>query len=283
MIKRLLCMSALLAGLCSIVVLPSASAQATITQVGWWSQRPGASELPQGGFELAFAPTGQLSRAALRIQIDAAELTSALLELTESEAAGAEVAAVTVCPTSDPWAPANPGAWEDAPEPNCAQNVPLSRRSTGEWAGDISELLGTGTVSIVLVPMSHADTQGVPIPYQIVFSKATLRASGPTEPQPAPSPSSFADLAPPPAQPRIVAPPDTRPSGGSTGPPPVVVEREGEADNADGSFDPPLAADDDGGRPKPWWRVAILVPVAALLGAGAVFARRTANERGWTG
>lgn len=41
------------------------------------------------------------------------------------------------------------------------------------------------------------------------------------------------------------------------------------------------AAEDDGDG-RPWWRLAIFVPVSALLGVGVVLGRRAARERGWT-
>lgn len=41
------------------------------------------------------------------------------------------------------------------------------------------------------------------------------------------------------------------------------------------------AVEDDGDG-RPWWRLAIFVPLSALLGAGVVLGRRAARERGWT-
>jgi hypothetical protein len=282
MIRRLAGLTGALALVLSLPIFPPASAAgAAITQVGWWSQRPGASEQPQGGFELALAPNGPISQAALRITVDAVQLNSALLELTESQAAGAEVASVVACPTTDAWQAANPGAWSDAPEPDCTRREALSRRQNGEWVGDIGELLGFGVVSVVLVPMSHADTQGAPIPYQLVFSGAKLSASAPATPAPPPTTSGTSGGTPTaPEPPRVIAAPDSPQGGAAGGPPPVAVERddneEDETSFAVGDID------DDGGTPRPWWRLAILAPLAALVGAGAVFARRTARERGWS-
>ncbi len=268
---------------CGLWVLPMTSvsaAGAAVTAIGWWSQRPGAAELPEGGFELSLSPAGPLSQAALRIKVDSVQLTSALLELTESSAAGAEVAAVVACTTTDAWTPANPGAWQDAPAPNCARNAPLSRNFSGEWSGDIESLLTVGTASIVLVPMSHADTQGAPIPYQLVFSEARLIATAPEPPAPTAPPSDQAGAEPTPdAQPpAVVGPTDPRPDGAGSSPPPVAVQTVApDTENL-----PTVAGDEDDGdaTKRPWWRVAILVPLAGMCGAGAVFARRTARARG---
>lgn len=266
----------------SVPAAPPASAAgaASIIQVGWWSQRPGAAELPEGGFELALAPNGPISQAALRVQVTAVQLTSALLELTPSDEFGAGVASVHACPTNDAWAPANPGAWDDRPEPDCdRKDLPLSRRQTGEWLGDVAELLNIGTHSIVLVPMSHPDTQGFPAPYQLVFESAKLTASAPTPPPPNPpgdgggSPSSSEG-------PSIIAVPDTPPVAQNPGPPLVVVEPE---DDPTPIPEAPLAAaptaGDEPGEPRPWWRLALLLPLSGALGAAAVFARRYLRER----
>ncbi len=40
-------------------------------------------------------------------------------------------------------------------------------------------------------------------------------------------------------------------------------------------------SDDDDGRP--WGRLAIFIPVSLALGAGAVYGRRLARDRGWGG
>ena len=37
--------------------------------------------------------------------------------------------------------------------------------------------------------------------------------------------------------------------------------------------------DDDGGRP--WGRLAIFIPLSVAIGAGAIYARRAARDRGW--
>ena len=42
------------------------------------------------------------------------------------------------------------------------------------------------------------------------------------------------------------------------------------------------SAAEDEGDARPWWRLAIFVPLSALLGAGVVLGRRAARERGWT-
>jgi hypothetical protein len=37
----------------------------------------------------------------------------------------------------------------------------------------------------------------------------------------------------------------------------------------------------DGTEAKPWWRLVFIIPVALVAGAGAMWARQRARERGW--
>jgi hypothetical protein len=260
----------------------ASAAGASITQVGWWSQRPGASELPKGGFELALAPTGALSQAAMRIEVDAVQLNSALVVLLESSAAGAEAASVLACPTTADWTAANPGAWNERPTPNCNKSVPLSRSFDGDWSGDIRELLSLGTVSIVLVPASHPDTQGAPIPYQIVFENARLLASAPAAPStPAPRDGGAPVITQ--APPRRVTAPEAPQSGTAGGPPAVVAEPEPTEAPADDDFPQALDDTEQVGSNRPWWRLVILLPLASLVGVAAVYTRRMLRERGLAG
>ena len=258
------------------VALPGvASAEgAAVTQLGWWSQRPGASAQPAGGFELALSPSGPISQAAVRIQVDSVQLSSAYLELTESSGVGSEVAGVMACPTTDPWEPANPGSWGVAPEPNCTRSENLSRAGDGLWSADISQLLSVGTISIVLVPSSHADTQGAPIPYQLLFSGARLIASAPGEP--APEPTS----APPPSAPPAAPDTDTTPTQPSDDIPAAPVASATPLPAPTAVAQPTFAPARDEAEPgRAWWRLVILTPLAALVGTGSVFARRFMRER----
>lgn len=255
-----------------------AAPAASITQTGWWSQRPGASAQPDGGFELALAPNEALSIAAIRIDVNAVQLSSALLSITESQAFGSEVAGISACVTTDSWTPANPGAWEDRPTPNCNTSTTLGRRNTGEWSADISSLLTVGTNSIVLVPGSSPDTQGAPVPYQLGFEKPKLLATAPTAPPPDTSGGGSSSSG---GSPTIVSAPDTPPTSQSAGPPAVVVAPDPSATpSAEVPFAAaPASGDDDGGVSRPWWRLALLLPIAALAGAAATVARRGVLQR----
>jgi hypothetical protein len=273
---RFLASACVVAGVIAFASMPASAAGASITQVGWWTQRPGATELESGAFELALAPSGPISQAALRIRVDAVQLTSAQLELTESEAAGAEFSAIDVCTTTESWSSANAGAWEDAPTPNCQQSIPMTRSLAGTWTADVSSLLTVGTVSLVLVPGSHPDTQGAPLPYRLAFEGATIEASAAVEPAPTPTPVfTSAPTAEEPSTsegpPSVVTGPDT-PVGSDASPAPTdaVVVRP--------SFVPDT--EEEPGTSRPWSRLIVLIPLAAAIGVTTVVGRRTLRDRG---
>jgi hypothetical protein len=261
---------------------PAASAQdaASVTAVGWWTQRPGASALPDGGFEIAGAPSGPISEAALRVEVRSAQISFALLELTESSQVFGSVAGINACPTTDSWKPANPGAWGDAPTPRCESvEVPLSRSDTGLWTGDVSRLLRVGTVSIVLVGVP-ATSDGAPIAFQTVFAGARLTASAPTTPTaPPPETSEPPAYTSPDDTTTVVPTPDPSPATALEPPPAVLTtpEEPGLDATTATATDP-----DDGGESAPWWRLIFLVPISIAVGIVAAFVRRAAIERGIT-
>ncbi len=265
--------------ICLVVLSPiTASAQqaALITAVGWWSQRPGAAELPDGGFEVALFPNGPVSQAALRVDVTT-PLSSALLELTESEQVLGDVARILACPTSDTWTPANPGTWADAPAANCDDaSVALGRSATGTWTGDVTSLLRGGMSSVALVPFSELSETQQSATFQVVFSKARLTASAPSTPFPATGTPTPVYAPPPPVAPQI-------PSGPvGLFPAPVAPAPTPPTDLYAASAEPfdSAAGDEDPTEPKPWWRLLFGIPLSAVAGVGAVFVRRILQRRG---
>ena len=100
------------------------------SSVGWWTSTPGAAAAEDGGFEVAAVAGNPTSVAALRFAT-ASGGSTATLTLNESGGTVTPTAALQVCPTTQPWEPANPGALEDAPEPDCSAAVPLTRDEIG--------------------------------------------------------------------------------------------------------------------------------------------------------
>lgn len=271
--------------ICALVVLGGAahvSAQeaATITEVGWWSQRPGAAPLPKGGFEIALLPNGPASSAALRIDVQALP-TNALLNLTESDQVLGDLGQIQACPTKEQWTAANPGAWADVPAADCESgSVLLGRNATGIWSADVRPLLRFGTQSLVLVPVADVSEAQQSVTFQTVFSEARLVASagGVTEQPEAPS----ADDRPAVDQP-AVSQPELNP-----GPVDFIPALPSTADES------PSALPEDGGSvqasddadisetgdPKHWWRLAYGIPLSIAVGAGAALARALLRRRG---
>jgi hypothetical protein len=153
---RLALVVALLGGLAALDAggAPATAAGATIVEIGWWSQAPGTAT-PPGGFEVAKTAEGELSVAALRIQVDG-PLDKALLILVEAPGGTLqESAAINACPSSAAWTAASPGPLEAAPAADCATKVPLQRDpAAGTWTADLRPLLAgaEGPVTVVLKP-----------------------------------------------------------------------------------------------------------------------------------
>lgn len=279
--RRALAALACTAAFAATPVVPVASAQtsvASITAVGWWSQRPGAAPLPKGSFEVALLPNAPQSQAALRIDVTTIPLTSALLQLTESQQVFGDVARIDACPTNDPWTPANPGAWADAPSGSCAAaSVALGRNADGTWTADVASILRAGTSSIVLVPSLEFSDAQQSAAFQIAFSGAQITAHAAAAPTnaPEPAPMGTSDVASPSFAPDIPAGPVELPSGPVVAAPTVAPASTPPADSGRA-----VDAVNDEGTSKPWSRLAYGVPLSLLAGFGAVVARRLLQQRG---
>ena len=265
--------------LLACLALPvTAQEPASIQDVGWWTQTPGAQPKDQGGFEVARGPTGDLSVAALRVLVSQ-PLRRATLVVIESGGVGQDAASIIVCATSAAWSPSNPGAWEERPPHGCDRgSAELTRTQTG-WAADVLSLItGAGQQpSLVVLPDPDASN---PIGFQIDFAVATLDAEvEPAAPAPTPAPPFAPPLPAVPsttvpdrfAQPQPVAGPAPEPAEPITAAP--IQEPDTFVTGRD--FVPP--ADDPG---PSWWRLAFLIPLAAAAGAVTAYARRLLRDRG---
>jgi len=283
-------------GLFAAVVLTGvASAQGDPpTSSGWWSRDPTAAEVEGGGFTVAGAAGQPVSVAAVRFSTPSGT-TSATLTLTEADGGFVTPAtSLQVCKTTDPWEPANPGAYEDAPTPDCAAPAPLTRDAEAlTWTAEVAPLLLSlgGEVSLMIVP---AETGGGGAPldpgFRVTFSAAELAVVSAPGTTVAPSTtttlgslggggggggagsgSSFSPPGP-------VTPPTTAaPTTPDTAP----------ADSAPASgdaFQPPAlaggATPGGGGADQPWERLFFLVPLSAIIGVAFVYAKRLLQQRG---
>jgi hypothetical protein len=258
------------------------------TAVGWWSQDPTAAEQPDGGFQVAAAGGQPVSIAALRFTVpDGA--TTGTLELQEAEGGVVSPAtALQACPTADQWEPANPGAFEDAPEADCTAPIDLTRdEATLTWSGTVP---AAAAGSLVIVP-SETASGGAPLDpgFQLTFTGADLQvatggAGGAGGAIPTP-PSSSAYKAPGGsssftggsssfAAPGAVTPTTTATSAPAPTTATTVAPVEGEA------IQPFETDGGGGGADQPWERLLFLVPLSALVGVAFVYGKRILRQRG---
>lgn len=256
----------------------AADEAAAITELGWWSRRPGATELPAGSFEVALLPSGPASQAALRIEVKVAPVTSALLELEESSQVLADVALIQACPTDEPWTPANPGPWGEAPTPDCeGASVRLGRNADGTWTADVGPLLRGGSSSLVVLPAAELSDQQQSVSFQVVFSGARLvaapaGAAATSDPTAADAPTPVPFVAAPAPAPAPRPGPVTAPA--SVAPEPTAAA----ASSASTDFAAPAGGADAGGG-RPWWRLLIGIPLSIGAGVAAAAGRRYLQPR----
>ena len=133
-------LAAALWGAAALASAPAARAQgAAVVGVGWWTRQPAAGAR-NGGFQVANAPDGAYSEAALRVRVDSPSLTKAVLVLNEGGGLRQDSAAIQVCPTSSTWGQADPGSWDQAPQADCRrQAVKLDRNaSQSTWSANVN-------------------------------------------------------------------------------------------------------------------------------------------------
>lgn len=265
----------------------------SVTEVGWWSSQPTAVAQPEGGFQVAAGPSGEAqSVAALRLSMPPARVDSLQVQLVESSSLGAELGVLQLCTTAEPWSAANPGAFDDAPQPDCTVSAGLTRTTDGIWLGDAAALAPDGgDVSVMVVPkyqppvpigpgmivtISGGEFTGLGAPSDTTDTTSTVDPGisptftggesdlfGPVGSGSfgVPTFGGSADFGEVPVE---VASPETAggPSAGSGG----------AVDQADEFALTPI--DQESGPPPPWIRLVVLVPLSAAIGVGSVRARR---------
>lgn len=265
---------------------------ATITEVGWWSQNPTTAP-PAGGFQVAQAPNGDVSIAAVRISVASPSLTAARLLLQESQVVG--TATLQVCRTTSAWSASEHG-FDDRPEVDCGAPVALQRNEASrEWAADVLALVSSGgDVSLVVVPAPDpANPTPLKTPFQADFTGATIVASGadpttesagggaggglasgdlgslPSDTGLSVAPTSPVDefaISP------VGAPPDLNPAAAPAAAAPPQVP---------GRFPVRSSATGGGGSDTPWGRLPLVILAAGLFGAATAFARQRLQTAGW--
>ena len=218
------------------------------------------------------------------------------LTLAEGQSVRSDSAAMQACAIRGSWKAENPGAWANVPAYDCSTAVNLTRRGVHVGKADVSRLVTPGGLSdIIIVPVTQPVGGAVDPGFQVTITKASATADG-TPPADTfttvqPSSSSASRPAPRirPSQHHRRAPRRShRPRPGRSPPqPPRPRSTRPRPAGAPANLSPPPAAVSSqpfgkpaltqvGGptRHKPWSRLLFLVPLAALVGAGAAFARR---------
>ncbi len=277
------------------------SVDATVTRSGWWSQRPGSTPIEDGGFEVSTGPDGSVQGiAAFEVDIDAAVVDNADLLLVES-AALAEFASLKLCTTTDTWEPADPGAFDEAPKPDCTISVNLTRTlDSFTWFGNITPLVAEGGTTTIMVVPEYAPPTPVGTGMFVRIETIELTAEGSSDAQP--TTSTTLDF--------------TTPGGGNTFDPTPdagVISDFGSGPSFSGgtpSFDsggtatiddlgagapePDVAPDDSDTdddfftlgaveevpeEPRPWFRLIFLIPLSAGIGYGTMRLKALLTDR----
>lgn len=263
----------------------------TVTEVGWWSTNPAALPQPDGGFQVAATPTGESEAvAALRLVIAGSAITSLEVQFDEASSVGTEFGALKLCPTTDQWAGANPGAAADAPNPDCSTSVVLTRTLDGVWLGDLADLAPDGgEVSLMVVP-HYEPPAAVGPPMSVAISGGAFTATSLGAPT-----TTIGGTGSPGGSPDGGDPADFFGSisgggfgvgGFATEPPDFGVVTPEPPPSSTGVVAPSSPADDDAfalppierGPGAPWIRLRVLVPLSVALGFGAARLRRALAE-----
>lgn len=270
-----------------------------VDQVGWWTDRPAAAEAGAGAFEVSAGPDGEVqSVAAFQVTIPVSRVDTFDLTFVETAGVGTQVGgSLLICPTTEPWTPADPGALADAPEPDCSRQVfmtPVLEERT--WIGDIASLVSDGgTVSLVVLP-DYAPPSPASLGPGMVVRIAEIQIEAEGTDAAAPTTTTL-DFDSPEGGNQFVDSPDSgfsaRPapdfaSGESfdSGVPTVIEEPVGTDPPTE--VDGDLAADDQffsleledaaAGHGRPWIRLLVLVPLSVAIGFGSARLRRLAKE-----
>lgn len=262
-----------------------------VLEVGWWSSRPTAVAQPEEGFEVAAGPTGEAeSVAAIRLSITPGTISSLSVRLddsTTSQLIAGPGGILRVCTTVGTWTTANPGPYDEAPEPDCAAGVNLTLTEDGYWIGDVGSLAPTGgEVSLMVVPeykpapvgpgmiVTIAAGQFNPVGTPVAGTTDTTLDSGggfepPADDFVVPNAGAFGI--------------DTQEFTPSFGPTETTIAPSVPADPTveSGSDDFALDPIANEGDTKPWGRIIVLIPLCAVFGVGGVYLRRFLSERGY--
>jgi len=255
----------------------------SVDKAGWWTRRPAAQPAGGGTFEVAAGVQGEESVAALRVLIHG-EITKATLVLAELDAPLAPVnpGALQVCTTNVPWLYVDGGKYDDAPKPDCSHAIPLTRQAdptgVGSWTADVTPLLAVPALSetsLMIVPVIDK-TAVVPPTYYIKMSARVVAEGTPDITSPA-----VVAAPPPPASSPAATPTAPRPSASPAATPTATPAATPDTTATTTPTSQPrrFAPVSSHAPSKPWGKLVVLIPLAAIFGAAYVAAQRYATDR----
>ena len=257
-----------------------------VQRVSWWTNRVGAQPtVDPAQLEVAFGTDKQpTSVAAIDVALPVTPIQTLTISLTELAGTANQLGHIQVCLASPGWATANAGDLAQAPKMDCSNAADLTRSLEGNWLGDIGGLLpngGTASLGVVLVNDLDAPvTLGATVQVSdITITGQSADGAAPTDTTtpPVASPSgAFDDSV---IEPSVGFVPPT----GSFDVPPVETpagDQPAATTTTTAAPPPPLLPASFEDESAPWWRLAILIPLALGIGFATVHGRRVLEARG---
>jgi hypothetical protein len=258
----------------------------SVQRVSWWTNRVGAQPTVEPAqLEVAFGTDKKpTSVAAIDVALPVTPVQALTISLTELAGTANQLGHIQVCLAAPGWATANAGALDQAPSMDCSNAADLTRSLDGNWLGDLTALVPNGgTASLGLILVNDIDAP-VTIGASAQISEITI--TGQSADGPAPTDTTL--------------PPVTMPSGafddsfvepsagfappaGSFDSPPLetpTAEQPAAATTTTAAPPPPLLPASFEDESAPWWRLAILLPLALGIGFATVYGRRALESRG---
>jgi hypothetical protein len=146
----------------ALVSVPTPADAAALEQQGWWyrlrpaglpTDLPARQDVGEGQLLVEGAPEGPLAIAAVRFRLDDGETNPVLTVPVAQHVGTPETTVVVACAADVAWNPAEGGAWDDRPFPDCSTSVDGSPSADGSsWSFPVTALEERGVVDVVLLP-----------------------------------------------------------------------------------------------------------------------------------
>lgn len=146
----------------ALASVPTAADAATLEQQGWWyrlrpaglpTEAPARPDVAEGELLVEGSPEGPVAISAVRFRIDEGETNPVLTVRTVDQAGVPETTVVLACAADVRWNPAEGGAWDNRPYPDCTTSVEGSPSDDGTtWSFPVAALASGSALDVVLLP-----------------------------------------------------------------------------------------------------------------------------------